>query len=253
MKAVAFAAALGGVAVAPAAADELVRFIDGGSLEVSSCVLQQGRAVLRFQGGELTVPASRILSVAPVAPAPGLDRGDVAGAIQGSLPAASELPGADGLKGPSAAGIQAGENGVATGAKPATGDLDALVKEAAALHGLHPDLLGAVIAAESSFDDGVVSPKGAMGLMQLMPATARELDVSDPFDPRQNVEAGARYLRQLLDRHRGPDGEESFVRALAAYNAGGGRVARYNGLPPYRETIEYVRRVLRYYVSPPTR
>jgi hypothetical protein len=95
-------------------------------------------------------------------------------------------------------------------------------------------------AAESGFDPRAVSPKGALGLMQLMPGTARELGVSDPFDPAQSVRGGARYLRRLLDRFGG-----RLDLALAAYNAGPGAVEEHGGVPPYRETREYVRKVIR--------
>ncbi|HET6372331.1 MAG TPA: lytic transglycosylase domain-containing protein, partial [Candidatus Polarisedimenticolia bacterium] len=113
-------------------------------------------------------------------------------------------------------------------------------------------LLAAVVAVESGYRIDAVSSKGARGLMQLMPATAKDLGVSDPFDARQNIDAGARYLRQLLDEHA-INGKESYVRALAAYNAGTGRVSRYKGLPPYKETVNYVKRVLKIYASPESR
>lgn len=117
--------------------------------------------------------------------------------------------------------------------------LQALVEGAAQRHGVDPALLDAVIATESAFRADAVSPRGAMGLMQLMPATARELGVDDAFDPQRNVDAGARHLRMLLDRYRGD------VRlALAAYNAGASAVERHgNAVPPYRETADYVRRI----------
>ena len=109
-------------------------------------------------------------------------------------------------------------------------------------HQLDPDLVRAIIRAESSFDPEAVSPRGAMGLMQLMPETASSLNVSNPYDPEQNISGGARYLRHLLDRFGGD------VRlALAAYNAGESRVLRESRIPPISETREYVRRVLRYY------
>ena len=106
-------------------------------------------------------------------------------------------------------------------------------------HGLDPVLVQSMIAEESGFNARAVSPKGAAGLMQLMPGTARDLRVSDVFDPGQNVEAGARYLRSLLERYKG-----DLAKALAAYNAGPGAVDRHRGIPPYRETRNYVRRVL---------
>jgi soluble lytic murein transglycosylase-like protein len=103
---------------------------------------------------------------------------------------------------------------------------------------LDPALVAAVAAVESGFNPRAVSPAGAVGVMQLMPGTAAELGVSDPFDPAQNVRAGARYLRNLLDRFG------KLELALAAYNAGPGAVERYGGIPPYRETVEYVKKVL---------
>ena len=121
---------------------------------------------------------------------------------------------------------------------PRSVGLDAIIKTAAARHGVDATLIRAVIAVESAFEPAAVSYKGAMGLMQLMPATAAQYAVDDPFDPGQNVDAGTRHLRTLLDRF------DTSV-ALAAYNAGEGAVARFGGIPPYRETRAYVTRVLR--------
>ena len=122
---------------------------------------------------------------------------------------------------------------------PHLGDL---IEPAAAKYALDPNLVAAVIWAESSGDPKAVSTKGAQGLMQLMPKTARDMGVSDVLDPSQNVDGGSRYLREMLDRH---DGDLS--RALAAYNAGPEAVRKYGGIPPFRETQNYVGKVMRAY------
>lgn len=111
---------------------------------------------------------------------------------------------------------------------------------AARSHALNPALVAAVVRAESAFDAAAVSVQGARGLMQLMPATARRFGVAEHeiFDPVKNLEAGARYLSWLLDRFEG-----DLTRALAAYNAGEGTVDRYGGVPPYRETRGYLKRI----------
>ncbi len=113
------------------------------------------------------------------------------------------------------------------------------IEEVARRYGLDPALVEAIILAESGAEPMAVSKKGAMGLMQIMPATAVELGVSNPFNPHANIEGGVRYLRQLLDRFQG-----NLLLALAGYNAGPAAVERYGGIPPYGETRRYVRRVL---------
>jgi soluble lytic murein transglycosylase-like protein len=115
-----------------------------------------------------------------------------------------------------------------------------LIRAAAARHALAPELVESVIRVESNFEARAVSPKGARGLMQLMPATAATLGVRNVFDVRQNIEGGVRHLRHLLDRYSG-----NLVLALAAYNAGVEAVTRYGGIPPYAETQAYVARILR--------
>jgi len=113
-----------------------------------------------------------------------------------------------------------------------------LIANAAERHGVSPNLVRAVIEVESNFEQRARSRKGAMGLMQLMPDTARQYAVANPYDPRSNIDAGTRHLRMLLDRF-------DVSRALAAYNAGEGAVRRFGGIPPYPETRSYVRRILR--------
>ena len=111
---------------------------------------------------------------------------------------------------------------------------------AARRHGVEPELLLAVALAESALDPNAVSHKGALGLMQLMPGTAREMNLEDPMDPGQNIDGGARWLRRLLDHYEG-----DLDLTLAAYNAGQAAVARHGGIPPFPETVEYIDRVRR--------
>jgi len=125
---------------------------------------------------------------------------------------------------------------------PAGGDLRGLAAATARRHGLDPELVMAVVSVESAFRPEAVSPKGAQGLMQLMPKTAVSLGVEDAFDPAQNLDGGARHLGQLLTLYGG-----DLTRALAAYNAGEGAVQRHGGVPPYRETRAYVKKVLERY------
>lgn len=119
---------------------------------------------------------------------------------------------------------------------------DSLIYKAGNKYGLDPELLRQVIWAESGFNPKAVSPKGAMGLMQLMPETANYLGVTDPFDPAQNIEGGARYLREMFDKFQG-----SVHLALAAYNAGPKRVLWYGDVPPIAETKGYVKKIVKRY------
>jgi Transglycosylase SLT domain len=125
-------------------------------------------------------------------------------------------------------------------AEPAPVDLNDVVNTASGHYRLDPDLVNSVIKAESGFHVRAVSPKGAQGLMQLMPGTASQLGVPNAFDPQANVEGGTKYLRELLERYN-----FDLVKALAAYNAGPQRVEQFGGVPPYYETRAYVARIVR--------
>jgi soluble lytic murein transglycosylase-like protein len=148
-----------------------------------------------------------------------------------SKPVANSIPAAQ----PIAMRITAPANPTATAI-----DIDQVVREASSKNRLDPDFVSSVIMAESNFKTHAVSKKGAQGLMQLMPSTAAQLGVADPFDPRANVEAGAAHLSALLDRYNNDP-----IKALAAYNAGAHRVKQYNGVPPYRETRAYINKIVR--------
>ncbi len=128
------------------------------------------------------------------------------------------------------------------GAETTPADIDGAIEQAAARHNVDPNLVRAVVKVESNFNPNAVSRKGAMGLMQLMPSTARQLSVKNPFDPEQNVDAGVRHLKQLLESYGG-----DIKLTLAAYNAGAGAVARSAGVPRYAETQNYVRRITNLY------
>jgi soluble lytic murein transglycosylase-like protein len=116
------------------------------------------------------------------------------------------------------------------------------IDEASQQYGIDPKLIQAVIHVESNFDPQAVSPKGAQGLMQLMPQTARDLQVSDAFSPKENIDGGTRYLRYLMDIYN-----QDMSLALAAYNAGPEKVNLHRGIPPYQETKTYVQRVMQIY------
>ena len=121
---------------------------------------------------------------------------------------------------------------------------DDIITNASQRHGVSFPLLKAIIKAESGFDPRAVSKKGAKGLMQIMPENFKPLGIKDPFDPSQNIHAGARYFKQMYDRFKG-----KLSLSLAAYNAGPTAVERYKTVPPYEETEEYVRRVLKFYYN----
>jgi soluble lytic murein transglycosylase len=135
-------------------------------------------------------------------------------------------------------------NGQVSSGSLAYSSYDELIRSASGRHSVDADLVRAVIKAESDFNSHARSQKGAMGLMQLMPETARLHNVMDAYDPTDNVEGGVRHLKMLLERYQG-----NLELSLAAYNAGSGAVEKHGGIPPFAETKEYVRRVLRFYDS----
>lgn len=195
-----------------------VIFEDGRALRVETVRFEGGEAVLRSDAGiELRVPATSVVAVEPAVDAP--PEPDPL-AVDEIRRAASEL--ADDGRWRQAAGRYA----------------DAIA-DAADRHGIDRSLLAAVAKVESNFDPFALSPKGACGMLQLIPATARRFGVVNVFDATQNIEGGARYLRWLLDRFSG-----DVELALAGYNAGEGAVDRHRGVPPYRETRRYVVNVL---------
>ncbi|HSM87339.1 MAG TPA: lytic transglycosylase domain-containing protein [Candidatus Limnocylindrales bacterium] len=182
---------------------------------------------LYIPGGHLDINSSDIASY---------DKDDSVLAETPALPAATEAE--------AVAGSRPAPNSPAAAA-PANApapqvNIDEVIRQASLRHQIDPDFVASVIRAESGFKPHAVSRKGAQGLMQLMPATAARLGVSDPFDPRANVEAGTAHLGALLDQyHNDP------IKALAAYNAGSRRVEQYHGVPPYRETRAYVAKIVR--------
>lgn len=192
---------------APAARGEIAVLSNGTTFKIASYRVEGESVVLALKdGGEVGAPASLVMGFVP-------------DEVLDEIAAA-----------------------VAESAQETGGDVRSLAIAAARRHGLDPDLVLSVVAVESAFRPDAVSPKGAQGLMQLMPRTAAALGVTNALDPAQNLEGGARHLRFLVDLYGG-----DLRKALAAYNAGQGAVQRHGGVPPYRETREYVRKILKRY------
>lgn len=240
MRAAALILGLSVVSVAPAAASIEVRFEGGGSLLAEDVEIRGDLAVLTLPGGgQLAVESRRVRSIIEIPEVP------LATELPAEAPAAVETaPGS--VAGPVEAEPRAAVRPFAPPPPEGVrhGGYWDLIQESARRHGVDAELLRCVLLVESGFDPAAVSPKGAQGLAQLMPVTASELGVEDPFDPAQSVEGAARLLSSLLQENGG-----RFVPALAAYNAGRGAVRRYGGLPPYGETIRYIEKVLTLYHS----
>ncbi len=151
------------------------------------------------------------------------------------------------------ASAQSGANGAGSPANATTrvyerAEVRKLIQQVSTEHGLDPKLIDALVRVESGYNPNAVSRKGAMGLMQLMPATAKRLNVDDPFNPADNIRGGVREFSRLVSRYSG-----NLKLALAAYNAGEGAVARYRGVPPYAETRSYISKILSIYTGRPYR
>jgi len=195
-------------AARPASA-EIVLLTTGRTLSVKSHRAEDDKVTLVLRkGGELTCPASLIVRIDP-----------------DEVPYVEEAP------------APVDTPAVARPARPLTGPYADVIRAAASRHRLDPNLVHALIRAESNYEPRARSSRGARGLMQLMPATLRAYQVRNAYDPADNVEAGTTYLRTLLDRFPLPQ-------ALAAYNAGADAVVRYGGVPPFPETRAYVTRIL---------
>lgn len=242
-----------GLALFPGSARADVALLKSGrSIEVLGFRLSGDRVELSLPGGgQIALPAGEVLEIRrqplaapPVPPAPGDAAAGVGvpvPAMMKETPSAIVAPAEPTAAAPAAAPVAAAlEPDLLPKGATDRQSLRQMAARIAQRHGVAEPLVHAVIEVESRYNPRAVSRAGAMGLMQLMPKTADRFSVADAFDPVQNVDAGVRYLKELLDRYSGQ------VRlALAAYNAGEEAVERHGGIPPYRETINYVQRVQR--------
>lgn len=243
-------------AVPVAARADVATLKSGRAIEVSGFRLNGDLVELSLPGGgQIALPAAEVLEIrrqpllAPTPPAAAAAPSGIVsppeGAVRADAPADSAaeipvaiVPAATTASAPAAAAPVAAEPDLLPNGATDRKALREMASRIAKRHGVAEPLVHAVIEVESRYNPKAVSRAGAMGLMQLMPKTADRFSVADAFDPVQNVDAGVRYLKELLERYSGQ------VRlALAAYNAGEEAVERHGGIPPYRETINYVRRV----------
>lgn len=203
--------AIAALAIATPASAELIFFSSDRSMSVAGHRVEGDRLIVRLRGGgEMTFDRSIVTKVVP-----------------------DEVPYDDGTKSPSEQRAPASAGSGLIG----NTSYDPIIEEASGRHGVDARIVKAIIQVESSFHPKARSPKGAMGLMQLMPGTARQYEVRNPYDPESNIQAGTKYLGKLL-------GEFDLPLALAAYNAGEAAVRRFGGIPPYAETQAYVARIL---------
>jgi soluble lytic murein transglycosylase-like protein len=202
------------LATTGAPASQIVLFEDGRTMHVERAERRDGQAILRLEGGgEIAVPADRVANWADLERQSADNRAAQRKAAQESV---RQLPW-----------------------RRQAGEFASLIDAAASKHSVDPALLTAMAQIESAFDPRAVSHKGAKGILQLMPETAKRFGVRDVFDASQNIDGGARYLSWLLERY---DGRTDL--ALAGYNAGEAAVDQYGGIPPYSETQNYVTRVM---------